>query len=120
MGLKLTLSVENSYVGAEFVDAYWRIDNLNYTTTDVWANLVCYPSRDASKFNAIEIPGPTIPVGTPVRRIYDTALYKWNAVTPIANIFPEGIPLDEDTQKTAVYNWIKSYTGLPFKDVFED
>lgn len=38
----------------------------------------------------------------------------------IKDIFPDGIPLDADKQKTAIYNWVKVYTGLPFEDVFEE
>ena len=120
MGLKLTLNVQDSYVGTQFIDAYWKIDDLRYSTTDAWAHLVCYPTREASKLNNAPMPEPSLSIGAPVRGNYYTELYQWNAVAKIADVFPNGIPLDENEQKTAMYNWIKEYTHLPFEDVFEN
>jgi len=38
----------------------------------------------------------------------------------LTNIFPDGsIPAGKDAQYTAIYNWIKEYTELPFEDVLE-
>lgn len=120
MGLKLTLDIENSYMAVKYVDAYWKLENIRYSTTEVGAELFCYPSRDASKLNLVPMPSPTLPIGAPIKNVYEPKLYRWNLLANIVEIFPDGIPLDEDEQKTAIYKWIKKYTGLPFKDVIEN
>jgi len=120
MGLRLTLDLENSYIGIPFVDAYWKVENIRYSTTEVGAELFCYPSREASKLNLMPMPTPTLPIGAPTYNVYQPRLYRWNMLANITDVFPQGIPLDEDEQITAIYNYIKAYTGLPFEDVFED
>lgn len=119
MGLKLTLDIENSYMAVTFADAYWKVENIRYSTSEVGAELFCYPSREASKKNLEPMPNPTLPIGAPVRNVYEPRLYRWNMLANITDVFPSGIPLDEDEQITAIYNYIKDYTGLPFEDVFE-
>ena len=120
MGLKLTLDIENSYIAVRYVDAYWKLENVRYSTTEVGAELFCYPSREASQLNLVPMPSPTLPIGAPIKNVYEPRLYRWNILADIVDIFPNGIPLDENAQKTAIYIWVKSYTGLPFEDVFED
>ena len=43
MGLKLTLSKENNTLCYDFLDAYWHIENIVYTTTQVGGVLKCFP-----------------------------------------------------------------------------
>lgn len=42
----------------------------------------------------------------------DAVLYNWKFMARIRDIFPEGIPLDADKQKTAIYNWVKVYVVI--------
>lgn len=121
MGLKLTLKKEDNFIYNDFVDAYWKIDNIMYDTASVSFELICYASREASKKDRSIMGSPSIPVGgSDGHSAYSTKLYNWNGVTAIFNIFPSGIPLDPNEQKTAIYNWVKTYTKLPFEDVFEE
>lgn len=38
----------------------------------------------------------------------------------ILDVFPEGIPLDVNSQRSAIYSYIKNTVDLPFEDVFEE
>lgn len=120
MGLKLTLNRENNRLYTDFVDAYWVIDRITYSTQHMAFALICYPSRDAKMQNNVPMPSSTLPIGGVGVEVYGTELYRWQAQLAIIDIFPGGIPLDENTQKTAIYNWIKAYTNLPFEDVLEE
>ncbi len=120
MGLQLTLAKENNRQYSDYVDAYWSVDDIGYTTRTVSFRLNCYPSREAKYRNLNQMPGSTLPVGSASPEVYDTILYSWETYAMITDIFPQGIPLSEDEQKTAVYNWVKAYTKLPFEDVLED
>lgn len=118
MGLKLTLEKEKNYLYHTFTDAYWSIKEIKYTTSDLYGRLLCYPSRDASHKNGQSIT-EYLSVGGSCLPIIEPKLYCWEFTAPISTVFPNGIPLSADEQKTAIYNWIKSYTGLPFEDVLE-
>ena len=120
MGLKLTLAKENNRLYHDFVDAYWSVDGINYSTTTVNFRLHCYPSRDAKYKNLSQMPASTLPVGSASPDIYDTVLYSWETYAMITDIFPSGIPLSEDEQKTAIYEYVKTFTKLPFEDVLEE
>lgn len=120
MGLKLTLGKENNRLYHTFTDAYWAIDGLNYTTTVIRFTLNCYPSREAKYKHNSQMSESMLSIGSASPLIYFTILYSWDTYVNITDIFPSGIPLSEDEQKTAIYNWIKSYTGLPFEDVLEE
>ncbi len=120
MGLKLTLSKENNRLYYDFIDAYWSVDAITYTTKTVSFTLNCYPSREAKYKHNANMGTSTLPVGSASPEVYFTILYSWETYAMITDIFPEGIPLSEDEQKTAIYEWVKTYTGLPFEDVLED
>lgn len=121
MGLKMTLPSGLNHMACEFIDAYWSIMDLGYDTKSCYFRLRAYPSRDAKLLNLSPVVNePKLPVGSPSRPVVDCVLYNWEASFPIADIFHEGIPLDANEQKTAIYNHIKAYTGLPFEDVFEE
>ena len=119
MALQLTLSKENNFLYYDFIDAYWRIEDINYDTTMCNVTLVVYPNREARDKHKSMIQNYTISVGASLYVNYQTHLYLWNLTAPLASIFPNGIPLNENEQKTAIYNYIKAYTGLPFVDIFE-
>ena len=119
MGLQLTLTKENNRLYFDFVDAYWSVDDINYTTQTVSFRLRCYPSREAKYKHLSQMETSSLPIGSASPLIYDTALYLWETYAMITDIFPSGIPLSENEQKTAIYNWVKSYTSLPFVDVLE-
>lgn len=119
MGLLLTLAKENNRQYFDYVDAYWSVDDIVYTTQIISFRLNCYPSREAKYKNLNQMPESTLPIGSASPEVYDTVMYSWETYAMITDIFPQGIPLSEDEQKTAVYNWVKLHTGLPFEDVFE-
>lgn len=119
MGLQLTLEKEKNQMYHTFENAYWAIKQIRYTTEDLTARLICYPSREASHQQGTKVAG-SIGVGGSYMPIVDSALYQWEFTAKIATVFPSGIPLSEDDQKTAIYVWIKAYTGLNFEDVLED
>ena len=121
MGLKLTLKKEDNFLFHDFVDAYWVVKDVRHNLTSTGFDFSCYPSREASKLEQTEMPTPSIPVGDSVdHSVYTPLIYRWFCEVPISYIFPNGIPVSSDEQKTIVYNWIKNYTGLPFEDVFEE
>ena len=120
MGLKLTLPYTANSIGADFIDAYWVIQDLRYETQSdglyvvFWLN--CYPSREASKLTGQPVEG--LPIGNPMLAVYNGKLYEFLGLVRADELFPEGIPVSLDEQKTVIYNWIKKTTDLPFEDVF--
>ena len=121
MGLKMTLSKEKNRLYTDFIDAYWAISNVFFTYDTVDFSLFAYPSREAKLMNGSELEDPSIGWGGPtVANTVFSPLYQWHAVYPLTDIFPSGsIPSGRDAQYTAIYNWIKAYTQLPFEDVIE-
>lgn len=119
MALQMTLAKDKNTMYFDFPNAYWVIEDLNYTTKAVVFRLNVYPNRESKLMQNHVLDNPTVGVGGAMN-VVSSRLYTWQAVTEITNIFPNGIPLSADEQKTAIYNWIKSYTGLPFIDVLEE
>ena len=120
MGLKMTLPKECNHLDYEFKDAYWAVTDLSYDTKNCFFRLRAYPSREA-KINDLTPLAPTLlPIGTSAYPVINSCLYLWEAIIPVMSVFENGIPLDENQQKTMVYNFVKAYTRLPFEDVFED
>ena len=120
MGLKLTLNKNDNCLYADFVDAYWSVENIQYTTTYGYADLYCYPSREAKYKQGEVIKEFTYGIGGATEPTYTPKLYHWAFTFNIASVFPSGIPISEDEQMTAIYNWVKTYTGLAFEDVLEE
>ena len=120
MGLKLTLTKENNRLYHDFVDAYWSVDGITYSTKTLNFVLNCYPSREAKYKHNGTMETSTLPIGSASPNVFFTVLYSWETYAMITDIFPDGIPLSEDEQKTAIYEWVKSYTGLGFEDVMEE
>jgi hypothetical protein len=119
MGLKLTLYKNDNCIYADFIDAYWSIENIQYSTTYGYADLYCYPSREAKYKQGEQITEFSYGFGGSIEPAYSPKLYHWALTFSNSEIFPNGIPLDENEQKTAIYNWVKNYTNLPFEDVLE-
>lgn len=120
MGLQLTLDKTQNQMYHTFTDAYWAIKEIRYTTELLYGKLICYPSREASKKQGEKVTGALV-VGGPYLPIVDCGLYQWEFSANIADVFPNGIPLSENEQKTTIYNWIKTYTGITdWVDVLED
>ena len=119
MGLKLTLGKENNFLYHDFIDAYWRIEDISYTTTMIGATLKCYPSREASKMSGTMI-SPSLHIGGTSHPVVLPSLYRWDFSFKLSEVFENGIPLDSDTQITAIYNKVKDFTKLPFEDVLEE
>lgn len=119
MGLQLTINERQNLLHHTFEDAYWAIDKLSYDLTRVSFSLRAFPSRDAKikEGTPVEEDVPVLGYSTDLR--YSPELFHWRANFPVEQVFPNGIPLGKDAQYTAVYNFIKEHTGLPFADVFE-
>lgn len=120
MGLKLTLGKETNRLYHDFIDAYWAVTSISYDTDRVWFTLSCFPTRDSKLKNLATIETPSIGFGAVSPSVVGSELYRWDGVFNITDIFPQGIPLSSDDQKTTIYNFIKRYTELPFEDVFEE
>lgn len=118
MGLQMTLTKDKNKLYHDFQDAYWAITDLVYGVDAVSFMLKAFPTREAKLKDKAPQEDPSIGFGEG-DPVVDSALYKWRAQFAITDIFPQGIPIGRDAQYTAVYNWIKAYTGLPFTDVLE-
>lgn len=97
-----------------------------YSTTDMTFYLYAYPSREAKLAylqpgvqQIVIDPETGGKLGGPTSDVYNPRLYCWQGASAISDIFPDGIPVDADAQKTAIYRFIKAYTLLPFEDVLE-
>ena len=121
MGLQLTLTKEHNKIYADFPNAYWAIEDVMYTTDKIGFRLYAYPSRSAKLLNHNALEDPSIGFGGPTGAgSVDCALYMWNVEMALTQVFPDGaIPAGRDAQYTAIYTWIKEFTGLPFTDVLE-
>ena len=119
MGLIMDLPKHCNSLFTDFRDAYWSIDELSYDTSSCYFLLCAYPSRDARKMDLQPLENPTVGFGACGMGVVKSELYRWRAIFPIIDIFPEGIPLSSDEQKARVYDWVKGYTKLPFKDALE-
>lgn len=117
MGLRYTLTKEQNRMCMD-IAAYWHITNLSYTTDLVNFCLVAYPTRDCAERESLPVES-RLSFGSPYSPI-ECELYRWQTSVNIREIFPSGIPLDANEQKTAIYNWVKAYTGLPWEDVYEN
>jgi len=120
MGLRMTLPKEKNGLYTDFIDAYWCVRNIAYSTDEVGGELLCFPSREASQMQGLQLDDPYLSVGGPSNDHVYAVIYSWQFLARITDIFPSGIPLNADMQKTAIYNWIKAYTQMPFEDVFEE
>lgn len=120
MGLLLPLKKTQNNLYHDFNPAYWAIDDLGYDTTACFFRLNAYPTREARHMNMHILENPTIGFGACGDNTVHSQLYTWEVQLAIADIFPNGIPLDPNDQKTAIYEWVKAYTGLPFEDVLEE
>lgn len=131
MGLKLTIPKQDNFLDYEFVDAYWKIDNIMFTNMNgesyVSFSLDAYPSRDASKkmLNSIEYSN-VIPIGGTPRIAYEPRLWHWEACFKTLDVFEDGIPTTEAEQKDVLYLFVKQYVytlsnkTVVFGDVLED
>ena len=120
MGLQLTLTKENNSLYTDFPNAYWCVEDVGYRINMVGFNLYASPSREAKQKNALAQPiQSTLPFGSATVPYYNTRIYNFFAEMPINVIFPNGIPLSRNDQMTAIYNWIKQDTNLPFVDILE-
>ena len=125
MGLKLTLKKQDNKMYYDFIDAYWKVENVLFSNSGgisyLGFTLNAYPSRDASKMylKPINYSGE-IPVGGAESLAYEPRIWYWEATFKTADVFPSGIPITETEQKDEIYKLVKKYTGLPFEDVLEN
>ena len=120
MGLQLTLDKTKNLMYTTFEDAYWAIEDVSYTTDSIDFLLRAFPSREAKLMNLHILENPSIGYGSGDSSVC-AYLYCWHVHMNLTEIFPDGsIPAGRDAQYTAIYNWIKEYTELPWTDVLED
>lgn len=123
MGLKLTVNKADNALYADFIDAYWRIDNIVFSNGNgigyVSFELNTYPSRESANMEKYPITSNTFPVGGATAIAYSTKIRTWLASFKIADVFTDSIPLTEAGQKDVLYAFVKSYTNLNFEDVLE-
>lgn len=117
MGLKLSITKDKNHLHYDFPEAYWKVDEFSISNGYVGGVLVAYPNKE-SRDNCNTDVGQ-IQIGGPVQHTVDPKIYEWVFSVGLSQVFGSSIPVDVDDQKTAIYNWIKGYTGLPFEDVFE-
>lgn len=120
MGFLLPLEKTKNNLYHDFDPAYWAIEDLSYNPTVCFFRLCAYPSREARHMNLHILDNPSIGFGSCGDNTVRSQLYNWEVQLAIVDVFPEGIPLDADMQKQIIYEWIKSYTALPFIDVIEE
>ena len=121
MGLQLTLPKTKNQMYFDFENAYWAIDNVLFSYEIIDFSLIAYPSREAKLHDRMILVDPSVGFGGPAGAgSVSCALYQWHVTMALTEIFPTGqVPAGRDAQYTALYNWIKAYTGLPFTDVLE-
>lgn len=115
MRLIMTLPADCNSLGCEFADAYWSITEVGYDMENCYFVLDVFPSKDHKYINGATINQTSLKVGGATSTIFNTLLYRQKGPVPIKEIFPTGIPLDPNIQKTTLYNWIKSYAEVSFK-----
>jgi len=120
MGLQYTLRKDKNSMYYDFIDAYWAISNVVYGVDSISFRLKAYPTRESKLMDLQTLENPSIGYGSG-GVVVDSSIYVWNVNMPITNVFPDGsIPAGKDAQYTAIYNWIKDYTKIPFDDILED
>lgn len=121
MGLQLTLDKTKNPMYYTFVNAYWAIDNVFYSYDRIDFTLVAYPNREAKLMQYSILENPSIGYGSAAGAgSVSCELYTWHVTMALTQVFPDGsIPAGRDAQYTAIYNFIKEYTQLPFVDVLE-
>lgn len=127
MGLKKTLSADQNFMGVEFKDAYWRIENLGFGddgggTYIAGCYLRCYPSRESAKKTEQNLEVGSIPeFGGSIRPCYESRLYDWFCAVPVEAAFPNGVPSDYNEAKTIMYKYIKALKPtVGFEDILEE
>lgn len=119
MGLKLTLDKTKNLMYYTFKDAYWAITEPHYTSELIDFSLIAYPNRESKLMNGHMQENPSINFGSGSNSV-QSELYQWHITMDVKEIFPNGwIPIGREAQYTSIYNWIKVYTKLPWKDVIE-
>lgn len=131
MGFIMKLEKQNNHLYADFDNAYWSIDNIEFSTHIVYNNniksttpivsfaLRAYPTRDA-KIKEGNGFSSTLSFGGANSISYQPALYEWRGIFETALIFTGDIPKSESEQKDILYAFIKSYLHLEnYIDVIE-
>lgn len=122
MGLKYPLTRDQNHMGVDFPEAYWKLEDIQFAKGLVAGTLKAYPSREASLREGLDLPEERwmeIPIGGPRYNHIYSELWAWNFSYPLQDVFPKGIPLDEDVQKKTIYNHIKATTPIKFQDVLD-
>ena len=125
MGLKFKLPKESNHLYADFNEAYWSVDNIciypEGNTSLCHFEFSAYASREAKKMNMMDIPTPSILIGSALSSKYNPLLYLATQDVNTEALFPNGVPNTIGEQKNIVYAYLKSQlNGIEFEDVFEE
>jgi len=119
MGLELALKKNQNHFYVDFNNAYWYLKDIQYGTELGIFTLAAYPNQEAKSKFMTEVEIKSNGYGSCTYPVVNNEIYSWTSEFRIRDVFPNGIPLNVNEQKTALYNFIKSYTQLPWKDVLE-
>lgn len=107
MGMQKVLLAQNNGLKVDFPNAYWRIENIIFSTegADFYVSfqLHAYASYESASNN-----DEVTPLGVGTTTIYSTVLYKWNAIEKWSVISTGLVPITEEGQKSILYPFIKS------------
>ncbi len=125
MGMLFELAKTENYLGIDFEQAYWAIDDVGIGEQSgvfgLGMTLHAYPTREAKKLTEEQAIVGQKPFGASTSYNYNAVLYEFNLFLPINTAFPDGnIPASLDGLKTRAYNIIKAYLNLTsVVDIFE-
>lgn len=131
MGFTMKLAKENNHLYADFDNAYWSIDNVEFSTHITYEgdvktstpivsfSLRAYASRDA-KIKEGKGFSSTLSFGGANALAYNPCLYEWKGIFETSLIFTSDIPTSEAEQKDVLYTFVKEYLQLTdYTDVIE-
>ena len=123
MGLRSNISKASNRMGMDFPGAYWSIDDLRIGSSEgqVVFELNAYPSRESKQAFGTPLV-PDFSFGAPEDMAVNSRLYSWQVSYPLAQVFPNGIPITEAAQKDLIYPILKEHLaamGYVFEDVLD-
>ncbi len=114
MGIRKTLDRSQNYLYADFMDAYWSIDDIVFYNEGsepmLRFTLHAYPSREAKYMKNSPTNDMTVGVGGTVYGMVAPILYEWAGMFPPADIFGESAPTSVNAQKDVLYGFVKQYS----------
>lgn len=125
MGMLFELNKNENYLGIDFSEAYWAVDDVGVGEQSgvfgLGMTLHAYPSRESKKLTEERAVVGQKPFGASTSYNYNAVLYEFNLFLPVDIAFPDGtVPASMDALKERAYGIIKEYLNLSdVVDVFE-